>query len=257
MDIDTELESYRGHAQLPVAELSDESESLLLYTSGSTGRPKGVVQSHASQLWMLNALAPPPQFVPPDQRMLVAAPLYHKNGMFSSKLALLMGAAIVLLPRFTAVDYIEAIAEHRCTLIGWVPTMYALVVRERELLARSDLSCVKRITIGSAPLTGALLDEVRGVFPNATITNGYGTTESGPAAFGMHPELKPTPMRMASISSSGAWTTCSTAGERTCTPARSSHCWSGIPASSRLPSCPSTIPSRARSRLRGAAYLAR
>ncbi len=193
VDLDLELESYREYAPLPVAELPDESESLLLYTSGSTGRPKGVVQSHASQLWMLNAMAPPPQFVPPGQRLLVAAPLYHKNGMLSSKLAFLMGAEIVLLPRFTAVDYIEAIAEHRCTLIGGVPTMYALVVREKQLLARSDLSSVQRITIGSAPLTGALLEEVQRVFPNATITNGYGTTESGPAAFGMHPEQKPTP----------------------------------------------------------------
>ena len=193
VDLDTELERYRGHAALPVAELSDESESLLLYTSGSTGRPKGVVQSHVSQLWTLNALAPPPQSIPPNQRMLVAAPLYHKNGMFSSKLALRLGAGIVLLPRFTAVDYIAAIAEHHCTSIGGVPTMYALVVREKELLARSDLSCVQRISIGSAPLTGALLEEVQGVFPNATITNGYGTTESGPAVFGMHPELVPTP----------------------------------------------------------------
>ncbi len=193
VDLDTELDSYRGRASLPAAVLSDESESVLLYTSGSTGRPKGVVQSHASQLWTLRALAPSPQFIPPDHRMLVAAPLYHKNGMFSSKLALMMGAGIVLLPRFTAVDYIQAIAEHRCTLIGGVPTMYALVVREKELLARCDLSCVQRITIGSAPLTDALLEEVQGVFPNATIANGYGTTESGPAAFGMHPERKPTP----------------------------------------------------------------
>ncbi len=193
VELDVGLESYRDYVPLPVADLPDESESLLLYTSGSTGRPKGVVQSHASQLWTLNALAPPQQFVRPGQRMLVAAPLYHKNGMLSSKLAFLMGAEIVLLPRFSAADYIEAITEHRCTSIGGVPTMYALVVREKELLARSDLSSVERISIGSAPLTGALLEEVQRVFPNATITNGYGTTESGPAAFGMHPELKPTP----------------------------------------------------------------
>ncbi len=184
---------FSTSAPLEVAELPDDAEGILLYTSGSTGRPKGVVQSQASQSWMVHAIAPPPAFVPPGQRILVAAPLYHMNGLLSCQLAFVMGAAVVLLPRFDAARYIEAIAEQRCTSIGGVPAMYALVLQERELLARSDLSCVQRITIGSAPLTGALLDEVQNLFPNATIMNGYGTTESGAAAFGRHPELKPTP----------------------------------------------------------------
>jgi long-chain acyl-CoA synthetase len=178
---------------LPPVELADDAEAVLLYTSGSSGRPKGVVQSHASQLWMVRALLPPPEFIAPDQRILVAAPLYHKNGLLSSKLALGMGGAIVLLPRFEAKSYIEAIGAHRCSSIGGVPTMFALLARERELLAKTDLSSVKRITIGSAPLTGALLEEVQDIFPNALIVNGYGTTESGAAAFGMHPAGKRTP----------------------------------------------------------------
>lgn len=193
VDFGSGYAAFTAADPLDVAELPDESEGILLYTSGSTGRPKGVVQSHASQTWMVHAIAPPLAFVPPDQRMLVAAPLYHMNGLLSCQLAFAMGAAVVLLPRFDAAGYIRAIAEHRCTSIGGVPAMYALVARERELLERSDLSCVQRITIGSAPLTGALLEEVQGLFPNASIVNGYGTTESGAAAFGTHPEGKPAP----------------------------------------------------------------
>ncbi len=182
-----------GLDPLPPEALPPDAEGLLLYTSGSSGRPRGVVHSHASQRWMVEALLPPAPFRLPGQRVLVAAPLYHKNGMLSSKIALGMQAAVVLLQRFTAEGYIRAIDRHRCTSIGGVPTMFALVVRERALLAESDLSSVQRITIGSAPLTGALLEAVQSVFPNAAIVNGYGTTETGAATFGNHPEGLPTP----------------------------------------------------------------
>jgi long-chain acyl-CoA synthetase len=52
---------------------------------------------------------------------------------------------------------------------------------------------VTRIFMGSSPFGQSLLDRVRRIFPNATISNGYGTTEAGPAVFGKHPNGIPTP----------------------------------------------------------------
>jgi long-chain acyl-CoA synthetase len=52
---------------------------------------------------------------------------------------------------------------------------------------------VTTVTIGSAPLTDALLARVRSIFPNAVCVNGYGTTEAGPAVFGAHPDGRPRP----------------------------------------------------------------
>jgi acyl-CoA synthetase (AMP-forming)/AMP-acid ligase II len=193
LELGEAYERFLGAQPAPVADLPGESESVLLYTSGSSGRPKGVLHTHASQLWMVRAMLPPPALARAGQRVLVAAPLYHKNGLLSSKLALGMGGAVVLLPSFSAAGYIRAISEQRCTSIGGVPTMFALVAKERELLRRGDLSSVERVTIGSAPLTGTLLEEVRAIFPKATIVNGYGTTETGAAVFGRHPQGKPTP----------------------------------------------------------------
>jgi acyl-coenzyme A synthetase/AMP-(fatty) acid ligase len=71
--------------------------------------------------------------------------------------------------------------------------MYALMVRQRDLVERLDLRSVREMSIGSAPLTDALLAQVHAVFPNATIDNGYGTTEAGPAVFGPHPDGRPRP----------------------------------------------------------------
>jgi len=49
------------------------------------------------------------------------------------------------------------------------------------------------VALGSAPLTQALVDRVKAAFPGALVTNGYGTTETGPVAFGPHPRDLPRP----------------------------------------------------------------
>ena len=53
-------------------------------------------------------------------------------------------ATIVLLPQFDARRYIEAIGRFGVTFLTSVPTMLALVVRETDTLARTDLSSVAR-----------------------------------------------------------------------------------------------------------------
>jgi acyl-CoA synthetase (AMP-forming)/AMP-acid ligase II len=166
--------------------------ALILYTSGSTGRPKGVPLTHAGPLWAIASRTRSGDDVR-RQRLLVAAPYYHMNGLYVSAFALAAHASVVVLPQFQARAYIEAIARFRCTWITSIPTMLALVVRETDLLARTDLSSVERVATGSAPLTQALIDRVRSVFPRAIFTNGYGTTETGPVAFGPHPRGLPRP----------------------------------------------------------------
>jgi len=159
----------------------------ILYTSGSTGMPKGVPLPHAGQLWALSKY-----FVGPAEgrkdRTVVVAPTYHKNGLFFSMMALSNQMTIVSLPGFEARRYLEVVEEYRCTVLTGIPTMFALIARERELLSRLDLSAVRLVTIGSAPLTDALFEQVSGIFPNAVVQNGYGTTEAGPCAFGPHPD---------------------------------------------------------------------
>jgi acyl-CoA synthetase (AMP-forming)/AMP-acid ligase II len=161
-------------------------DAMFLYTSGSTGRPKGVVLSHHSHLWAISCRPRRPG--PPGRRALVAAPLYHMNGLAMCQTTLAQGDTIVLLPQFSARGYIEAAARHKVNFLTSVPTMIAMMLRERELLAATDLPSVEAIRMGSAPVTQSLIDQVRAVFPRALITNGYGTTEAGPVVFGPHPQ---------------------------------------------------------------------
>ncbi len=164
--------------------------AMFLYTSGSTGTPKGVVLSHRSHIWVVETrLAPGLD----RHRYLVAAPLYHMNALALSKLACAAHATIVLLPQFAARSYIEAIGRYRCTWLTAVPPMIAMMLREQDLLGRTDLSSVEFIRMGSAPVSHSLMEAIRRALPQAAMTNAYGTTEAGPVVFGPHPNGLPQP----------------------------------------------------------------
>ena len=128
-----------------------------------------------------------------DDVALVAAPLYHMNGLFFSKMVVACGVHSVLMQRFDARGYLQAIARNRCTLLTGIPTMAALFLRETDLLKTLDLTSVNSIVIGSSPVTKALMDQLAETFPGVRIANSYGTTESGPTAFMPHPDGRPTP----------------------------------------------------------------
>lgn len=159
---------------------SDADVAMVLYTSGSTGRPKGVPLTHAGHLWALRARLGSFE----QHRFLVAAPLYHMNALCVSLVAWGSKAGIVLLPEFTAEKYVRAIVRFKCTWITSVPTMLAMVFADPALTAGADLSSVRVVRMGSAPVSPKLWAHVEDAFPGASIMNGYGTTESGPVVFG-------------------------------------------------------------------------
>ena len=184
--IEDEFATLLRDGEMRAVAAEDAEPAMFLYTSGSTGRPKGVVLSHRSHLWVVEMRAAPPP--PPGLRCLVAAPLYHMNALSVCQTALATGGTIVLLPGFTAASYIDAAARYRVQALTAVPTMIAMMLRERELMAQADLSCVSSLRVGSAPLTMTLVEQIRAAFPQARLTNGYGTTEAGPIVFAPHPD---------------------------------------------------------------------
>jgi len=58
--------------------------------------------------------------------------------------------------------------------------MYALMLRERDAIARHDLSSIRFLGSGSAPVTVDLLEQLQATFGGVPIVEGYGMTESGP-----------------------------------------------------------------------------
>jgi long-chain acyl-CoA synthetase len=163
----------------------------MLYTSGSTGRPKGVPLSHHGQLWALSTRTS--GALNENERYVIAQPLFHMNGLFAIKTIFATNASVVLLPAFETRSYIEAVAKYKVTAATAVPTMWARVVKETDFLKQHDITSIRRLMLGSAPMTMGLWDKIKQALPNVTMSIGYGTTEAGPAVFGPHPQGIPTP----------------------------------------------------------------
>lgn len=176
-----------------VATVEVEADEIgqMLYTSGSSGRPKGVPLTHSGQAWALSMRVPD---IPPETRYIIAQPLFHMNGLFSLKTTFAANASVVLMPGFDTRAYIEALSRYKVTDLIAVPTMFARIVKEADLIRSLDFALTK-IALASAPTTLALIEQVKEAFPAAEVALGYGTTEAGPAVFGPHPDgLKMPPL---------------------------------------------------------------
>src|SRR5262245_23494421 len=79
ISFDRDFDQLLDEGPFTPLKMQPEEPAMFLYTSGSTGRPKGVVLSHYSHLWAISQRVRRP--VPQGQRSLVAAPLYHMNGL--------------------------------------------------------------------------------------------------------------------------------------------------------------------------------
>ena len=113
--------------------------AMVLYTSGSIGPARRACRSRTMvSSGRFEQRIRAGTFT--RERLLIAAPLFHMNGLGTASSCSPQARRVVLLPRFEARRYIEAIGRFQCTWLTGVPTMFALIVRERETLARFDLS---------------------------------------------------------------------------------------------------------------------
>ena len=152
--------------------------AFLPYTSGSTGRPKGVLLTHEGMLWGIKTAQ---KYWPcrPEERTLVAGPLFHKNAMrVSIKPKLYAGASAVILPRFEPRVMLQALADYECTDTGGVPAMYRMMLAEQDLLQKLKFPNLKCLEMGSAVVGAELLNSVEKAF-GADVEEAYGLTEGG------------------------------------------------------------------------------
>lgn len=169
----------RSERLLEPPPLAADAQAFQPYTSGSTGLPKGAIMTHAGMLWYV---AYNQRYWPasPEDRGLIALPLFHKNAMRGTvKPMLYAGGSFVLMPGYEPKSYLDALARYRCTYSRGVAAVFTMFLQHREALKALDLSALKSFTIGSAVVTPELMDEVERAIPGIKVGESYGLTEGG------------------------------------------------------------------------------
>jgi acyl-CoA synthetase (AMP-forming)/AMP-acid ligase II len=157
----------------------------LFYTSGTTGSPKGAMVTHENFLTTIESVLRCRELSrDPDVRhaALISVPLFHVTGCCSQLMTqVALGGTSVVMPRFTPAAFLAAVAEHRITLLTSVPTIYELVLRHPDL-ATTDVSSVRTLSYGGAPIAPDLVHRLLTAFPGARLGNGFGLSETSAIA---------------------------------------------------------------------------
>ena len=155
----------------------EEDVAVILYTSGTTGRPKGVMLTHLN---LCHSVLHYEQCMRLDatDRSLLAVPASHVTGLVANLLTMIRVAGCsLILPRFSAEDFLRLAAAERMTHTLIVPAMYNLC-RLRADFHDYDLSTWRIGGYGGAPMPEATIAALAAALPDLVLMNAYGATET-------------------------------------------------------------------------------
>ncbi len=153
--------------------------AMILYTSGTTGIPKGAMLHHDGILNNARLLARRGGLDQAD-RSCTPMPFFHGAGcVLSILVALCAGATLHPLIAFDPVKAMQTISRERCTFFGGVPTMLLAILQHPDF-DHSDLSSLKQILSGAAPVPVFLMEQVKERM-GADVAIAFGQTEGSGA----------------------------------------------------------------------------
>ncbi|MGW8889078.1 class I adenylate-forming enzyme family protein [Streptomyces sp. NPDC055749] len=186
----------------PATHVDGDAVAHLAFTGGTTGVPKAVRVLHRNLFknvlqvacWRSAALphtdeqghitlrhvtgARTPHHIPLGSATGISiAPLFHGMGMVSQTIFVVAGLTVVVFGRFDAVRYLDTIERLGVHAVTGSPALCHAVLAVPDVRER-DLSCVRLVSSGSAPINPAASAELAEVFPNAVVSDGYGLTEA-------------------------------------------------------------------------------
>jgi acyl-CoA synthetase (AMP-forming)/AMP-acid ligase II len=172
---------------MPTARVDEEDTALIIFTSGTSGQPKAVALSHRAVLARLQMTLHVTRKLPHQvdrsahDVTLITGPLFHVGGMQSLLRAVIVGDTLVF-PRgkYDPAEVLELIERHKVNRWNAVPTMVSRLLDHPDV-SRRDLSSLRSISIGGAPVYAALMQRIRTGLPSVSprIPTGYGLTENG------------------------------------------------------------------------------
>ncbi|KAF1949606.1 4-coumarate-CoA ligase-like protein [Byssothecium circinans] len=185
----TSIRNTSGSARYRRTKATKPAEDLafLVYSSGTTGHPKGVMLTHrniVSNTMMIKAgeggkLSWQGGPTGEGDKLLAFLPFFHIYGLTCLiHQAAYSGLQLVVMPRFDLEDFCKFIQELKITFAYVVPPV-VLLLGKHPIVSKYDLSSIRMMNSGAAPLTRELVDTVYARL-KVPIKQGYGLSETSP-----------------------------------------------------------------------------
>ncbi|KAI1864753.1 hypothetical protein JX265_008477 [Neoarthrinium moseri] len=160
----------------------------LCFSSGTSGLPKAVMIAHQNvianmmQIRWHESVGRELKGVS-TQTVLGLLPMSHIYGLVVVSLAgMYRGDSVIVLPRFELQPLLETIQRFKINFLYLVPPIIIQLLRNPEICSKYDLSSVRHIFTGAAPLGAETHEDVLKSFPGWNIAQGYGMTETSTVA---------------------------------------------------------------------------
>lgn len=168
------------------AESGDDDITMLMYTAGTTGRPKGVPLTHNGFVsYVLDNVEPASPEI--EERNLLTVPLYHVAGMQAVLAAVYGGRTLVMMKQFEVTEWMETVQKEKATRAMLVPTMLKRIIDDPQF-SSYDLTSLKVITYGAAPMPVEVIKKAIEVMPWARFINAFGQTETASTIAALGPD---------------------------------------------------------------------
>ena len=172
--------------QMHFPEDDDSDTTVIMFTSGTTSVPKGVQLTHESfASYLLSTVEP----ADPDvaETNLLTVPLYHIAGLQGTLAAIYGGRTLAIMRQFEPQEWLTLAQDCRVNRAMLVPTMLKRLL-DYPTLADYDLSSLRVITYGAAPMPVPVIRQAIEQFPGVRFINAFGQTETASTITMLPPE---------------------------------------------------------------------
>jgi long-chain acyl-CoA synthetase len=157
---------------------SPDDMAVLLYTSGTSGLPKGVILTYGNLQSDVDAAIEHAN-LQHGHKFLGVIPLFHAFGLTAGMLApIQLAAPVVYISRFSPVAMLNAIREHKLSIVFGVPAMYGAITHLKNA-SPDDFKHIYALMSGGDALPSTLREAFQARF-GIPILEGYGLSETSP-----------------------------------------------------------------------------
>jgi len=158
----------------------DADVAFVTWTSGTTGPPKAILQTHSAYVELLDRVIGPLRGRPADPARpptpnLIPVSLALNAGIYNALFGLRVGAALVIMDRFTPAAFVELVRRFQIRSTVLPPAAITMLADDEGVTDLAPLRYVRSVTAPLSPHAARRFTGRFGVF----VLNGYGQAEIG------------------------------------------------------------------------------